>query len=514
MSYSKNLNLNSLHQELQARIHRNSLISFAQAINPSFKAHNHTKLIATKIEQWIKGTLPSGKKNIMLFVPPQHGKSELFSRMAIPYLFGINPDCRVIFASYNDTFAKKFNRQIKRNIDNPTYRQIFPNTALFGKNVLTSAKGSFVRNAKEFEIVNHKGSLLVVGVGAGATGNPADFIFIDDYIKDAQQAYRDVFHEAAWEWYTNVLETRIHNNSRIGITFTRWSDKDIAARLLEIDKDNWEVLELPAIREDYSNSDDWREIGEALCPEWHSKEKILNLKTKNPMTFAALYQQRPTPKGGGEIKGDWFKRITIKEFLAKREAAFCPKVVYIDAAEGKKQDYTAVLVAYFLPSERMNYETKRTELVHQLYIRRVYRTNTHGIHEAPTWVKENIENHVAINEAVVKIEAKSAGASYIKDLRELFGMNATEHLFPKQSNLKGTTEKVVKIRSCINYLYAGNVFLIEEETNNEWIDEFLREAESFPKGKNDDQLDTLAMAIMDAMYDSITDTFNDFKKYF
>jgi predicted phage terminase large subunit-like protein len=129
-------------------------------------------------------------------------------------------------------------------------------------------------------------------------------------------------------------------------------------------------------------------------------------------------------------------------------------------------------------------------------------------------VKENIENHVAINEAVVKIEAKSAGASYIKDLRELFGMNATEHLFPKQSNLKGTTEKVVKIRSCINYLYAGNVFLIEEELNNEWIDEFLREAESFPKGKNDDQLDTLAMAIMDAMYDSITDTSNDFKKYF
>lgn len=512
MSYSKKFNLSSLHREVGAKLHRNSLISFAQAINPSFKAHNHTRLIANKIEQWIKGTLPSGKKNIMLFVPPQHGKSELFSRMAIPYLFGINPDCRIVFATYNDKFAKKFNRHIQRNIDNEIYKNIFPNTKLFGKE--SRDEGNYVRNANEFEIVGHRGSLLVAGVGAGITGNPADYIFIDDYIKDAQQAYSDVFHEAAWEWYTNVLETRIHNGSRIGITFTRWSNKDIAARLLEIDKDNWEVVELPAIREDYSNPDDWREIGEALCPEWHSKEKIMNLKTKNPITFASLYQQRPTPKGGGEIKGEWFKRISLHDFLNNKEINFCPKIVYIDGAEGKKQDYTAVLVAYFIPTQRMNYETQRMEQVYDTYIRKVYRTNTHGIDTAPKWIKENVGQHVNLQTVTVKVEAKSVGASYIKDLRELHGINAQDHVFPTQSNLKATTEKVVKIRSCINYVYAGHVHLVEEETDNQWIEEFIAESESFPKGKNDDQLDTLSMAVIDAMYDNVHSTNTQYAGYF
>jgi predicted phage terminase large subunit-like protein len=514
MNYSAN-HLSNLSYRLKYQVCRDNLIDFAQAINPAFVAHKHSIYIAKKIEQWIKGELPSGKKNIMLFVPPQHGKSELFSRMAIPYTLGLNPDVKIIFATYNDTFAKKFNRQIQRNIDNLTYKNIFPETFLSGKNIVSNAKGSYVRNAKEFEVVGKKGSVLVVGVGAGATGNPADFVFIDDYIKDATQAYSDTFHNSAWEWYTNVLETRLHNNSRIGITFTRWSEKDIAAKILEIDSENWEVVTLPAIREDMSNPDDWREIGEALCPEWHSVKKILGLKKKNPATFSALYQQRPSPIGGGFYKFEWFRKINLSEIQNNPAFRNCPKIAYIDGAEGKSSnaDYTAIACCYFLPVTRYNEVNRRNETIYDIYIRNISRCKLDTAN-APAFLHSTMEKYMP--KAPMKIEAKSAGISYIESMKTNYSYKTFEYEYPTQSNIKQTTPKYTRIMNAMPYVFQGNVFLVHDDLqgDNDWHKNFENEVNSFPKGQNDDQLDCVTNAIFDAMYGQVFVGQNDFRGYF
>lgn len=513
MNYWTNAQLNNLQSNLKLQICRDNLIDFAKAINPAFIAHKHSIYIAKKIEQWIKGELPSGKKNIMLFVPPQHGKSELFSRMAIPYTLGLNPDAKVIFATYNDTFAKKFNRQIQRNIDNPIFKKIFPQTILNGTNVVSNRKGAYVRNAKEFEVVGRNGSLLVVGVNAGATGNPADFFFIDDYIKDATQAYSDNFHNTTWEWYTNVVETRSHNNTRIGMSFTRWSDKDIAAKILELDSENWEVVTLPAIREDMSNPDDWREIGEALCPVWHSAKKILNLKKKNPATFSALYQQRPSPVGGGDYKSAWFNKINLSE-LQKNPAFYnCQKIAYIDgAATEGGGDYTAIACCYFLPIMQYNPTTKKTEKCYQLYIRNISRCQLMPAN-AVGFIYTTMEKYLP--KSPLKIEAKSGGIAFLTSMPNL-GYTAVEYEYPSGIYINKTTPKYTRIMVASIYPLHGNVFLVHDDltNDNQWHAAFEKEVNDFPKGQHDDQLDCVTNAIFDAMYGQVFVGGQDFSGYF
>lgn len=67
-----------------------------------------------------------------------------------------------------------------------------------------------------------------------------------------------------------------------------------------MEQDNgWTVLSLPAIK-DQENAEDPRQIGEALWPEKHSLERLLDIKKKSPIVFVSLYQQRP--QAPNEIK--------------------------------------------------------------------------------------------------------------------------------------------------------------------------------------------------------------------
>jgi hypothetical protein len=106
------------------------------------------------------------------------------------------------------------------------------------------------------------------------------------------EAYSHTFRERVWEWYNSVFTTRLHNESQQLITLTRWHEDDLAGRIMKQEKD-WEIIILPAIKEDYTNDLDQREIGQAIWPERHSLERMLEIKKKNPLIFSSLYQQRP-----------------------------------------------------------------------------------------------------------------------------------------------------------------------------------------------------------------------------
>ena len=90
----------------------------------------------------------------------------------------------------------------------------------------------------------------------------------------------------------------MHNDSQVLIVFTRWHEDDLAGKLLEQEPDQWEVVKYPAIKTEENLPHDNRFIGEALWEEKHNKEKLLNIKAKNPMVFANLFQQDPMPQLG------------------------------------------------------------------------------------------------------------------------------------------------------------------------------------------------------------------------
>lgn len=253
----------------------------------------------------------------MVFMPPQHGKSELVSRQLPAYILGKDPKAKIIVASYSASLSSSFNRDCQRIIDSPAYAQVFPDTKLSSSNVVTMA-GNWLRNSEIFEVVGQGGFLKSVGVGGSLTGTPADYAIIDDPVKDSIEAMSPTYQQRNWDWYNDVFYTRIHNDTRILITQTRWDVNDLSGKLLdrmeESGGEQWTVLCIPAVKIADGDPEDPRNMGDALWPARHSLEKLHQIRNQSIRTFEALYQQNPKPTQAG---GEFYKEFRPERHIQK-----------------------------------------------------------------------------------------------------------------------------------------------------------------------------------------------------
>jgi len=271
-----------------------------------FKAGEFHKIYYKVLDLYAQGKI----KKLMVSVPPQHGKSEGSTRRLPAFLFGHNPDLKIAITSFNTVFARKFNRDVQRIIDSQEYRDLFPKTTINGKNVVTV--NNYLRNADEFEIVDHLGFLKGVGRGGALTGTAVDNLIIDDIYKDDIEANSPIIRDNVTNWYDTVAESRLHNNSQQLIVFTRWHEDDLIGylekkdnvktlkSLSDIEKgfDGWYKLNFQAIKEDEKTEIDPREKGEALWSERHNKKKLLKTRSRNNEKFECLYQGNPESSEG------------------------------------------------------------------------------------------------------------------------------------------------------------------------------------------------------------------------
>lgn len=297
-------------QEALRAVARRSFGLFAKCVMPTLNLTPFHVTYYRTLQAFAEGRI----KRLIVTMPPQHGKSQGSTRLLPAYLLGINPDTKIAIASYSDTFAKKFNRDVQRIIDTPEYLAIFPQTTLNRSNVVTVA-GSFLRNSSEFEVVGKQGGLKAVGRGGGLTGNPVDVMILDDLYKDAAEGNSPTIREAAWEWYASVVRTRLHNDSRELIVFTRWHEDDLIGRLEQservftiqsledLDKlpngtDVWAKINFEAIKEGTPTEIDPRGDGEPLWPDRHNLESLTAKRKLDPHTFQCLYQGAPASAEG------------------------------------------------------------------------------------------------------------------------------------------------------------------------------------------------------------------------
>ena len=141
-------------------------------------------------------------KNLMVFIPPQHGKSEIVSRQFPAWALGCDPNLKIVGCSYSSDLAQQFSRSIQRTIDTEEYQAVFPETTL---NSAKSPIRGYLRNVDQFEIVGYRGFYKSVGVGGSLTGTPVDIAIIDDPVKDALEAYSSTYRERVWEWYNSPI---------------------------------------------------------------------------------------------------------------------------------------------------------------------------------------------------------------------------------------------------------------------------------------------------------------------
>lgn len=268
---------------MRAALARRSLLRFTEYTNPLYQRAAHHQLIAEKLEAVERGDID----RLMIFMPPRHGKSELASKRFPAWCLGRDPKRQIIAASYNSDLANDFGRNVRNLVAEPEFSQVFPGVTL--------APDSQAANRMN---TNHGGTYVAAGVGTAVTGRGAHIALIDDPFKDREEADSERRREIVWDWYRSTLYTRLMPGGAIVLIQTRWHEDDLAGRLLEQEADQWEVLELPALGQNY----------EALWPEWYPVEALERIRdTIGPREWSALYQQKPQPDEGTFFKREWFK---------------------------------------------------------------------------------------------------------------------------------------------------------------------------------------------------------------
>lgn len=252
----------------------------------------HKKFCA-EIDKFISGET----KKLMVFIPPQHGKSTVSTMYAPAKILGENPNERVGVVSYAQTKASEFNVQTQRIITSGAYKNIYPDTRI--SEIGSKKEEAWKRTSDYFEVINKTGFIKSVGVQGGLTGTAIDTLIMDDLYKNALQANSKTYRKNVIDMYNSVADSRLHNNSRQLITFTRWHPDDLAGYLLRHQKEEWTVIRFPQIKEDDNDPlDNFRYTGETLWEERHSKRKALLLKERDPNTFNCLHQQNPSAQEG------------------------------------------------------------------------------------------------------------------------------------------------------------------------------------------------------------------------
>lgn len=328
-------------RERLVRESRTDLLRFTLSTMPTFEPADFHKRYYGVLTQFAHRKI----KKLMVFMPPQHGKSEGSTRRLPSFILGQNPDLRLAIVSYSATKAKKFNREIQRIIDTPEYHEIFTETTLGLSSISDDATRGYIRTTEECEIVGHLGSFKTVGVGGALTGEPVDVLIMDDIYKDAKTAWSSTVRESVSDWYDTVAETRLHNDSQQLIVFTRWHEDDLAGTLLrqqgvydpKDNPDGWVVVIYQAIKQGAPTDYDPRQEGEALWNERHNIEKLKAIRKRNLHVFDSLYQQDPKPSEGLMYDSGF------TEYNIRPATKYCIRKAYVDTAD-TGADYLCAII--------------------------------------------------------------------------------------------------------------------------------------------------------------------------
>ena len=285
---------------------------YALAVYPFLELEWFHRTYYRVLEAFAEGRV----RRLMISMPPQHGKSVGATTLLPAYLLGLDPDLRIAIASYSASLASKFNRRVQRILCSAEYGELFPDTTI----KRGSKPPEYIRTADEVEIVGHEGSLLSVGREGSLTGNRVDCFLLDDLYKDAMEANSPLVRENCWEWYTSVVRTRMHNDSRELLVFTRWHEEDLIGMLRQrepvvelrawedlarVSADGWLALNFEALKTTPPSAIDPRAAGEALWPARHDAALLHAKRALDPLRFECMYQGRPSVREG-LLYGDQF----------------------------------------------------------------------------------------------------------------------------------------------------------------------------------------------------------------
>lgn len=458
---------------------RKGLLHFVRYVHKGYQTGWFNELLCAELDAFIEDMLAGRRPRLILSMPPRSGKTELASITLPAYFLGRFPHLNIIACSYSADLANRVSRSTQRLVASESYAEVFPNTRV------PKANGAAKVGADFWEVVDTTGAILggsyrSAGVGGGITGQGMHLGIIDDPVKDYQDAISPVKQESAWDWFNTTFATRADPkmNGMIVIA-TRWHPQDLIGKLLaEQEKGGiqWRYLKFPMEAEE----DEYHELGgrryrlrktgDILFPERMPLPAVDAAKRLGAITWAGLYQQRPTLKGGGLVKSAWFDTYSVLPKLRYR-------AIYADTAQKKedRHDYSVFLCAglgfddrvYLIDLIRGKWES------YELEQRAIAFWQKHRAVRSPPL------RHMAI-------EDKASGTGLIQNIRR-------QAKLPVKAVAR-TKDKFTRLMDTAGYMESGYVKIPESAL---WVSDFLVEMDSITADfvTHDDQLDVLMSAL-------------------
>ena len=251
----------------------------------------------------------------------------------------------------------------------------------------------------------------------------------------------------------------------IVIVMTRWSKLDLTGQIVsqmskEVDVDQWEIVEFPAILND-----------KPLWGDFWSLDELLSKKAgMDPRYWQAQYMQNPVSEEGALLKREWW------QIWEEDEPPHCEfTIMSLDAAQeaNNRADYNALTVwGVFLNEKTNNYNIILLNAIK----RRL---------EFPELKKLVLEEYKEWEPDAFVVEKKSNGAAIYQELRRM-GVPVAEFTPGKGQ------DKISRVNAVSDLLASGIVWAPDRR----WAREVIEECNDFPSGTNDDLVDSTTLALM------------------
>ena len=513
------IELTDTRRELSRQICENSLYEFLrrawQWVDPSpFADGWPIEAVAEHLEAVCDGDI----KRLIVNIPPRFGKSTICSVAFPGWIWAqrfksptSGPGVQFLTASYAAQLSVRDSVKCRRLIDSPWYQE------LWGDRFKLSSD----QNVKSRFDNDKGGTRLSTSVGSALTGEGMSIGIIDDP-NGAQDATSEAVIESTIEWFDHAMSTRL-SDPKTGafiIIQQRLAENDLTGHILEKQVGDWTHLCLPMKYEpdrSFTTVIGWKDPrtneGELLWPERFGEPEVKALeKALGPWAAAGQLQQRPEPKGGGVIKREWWQTWPsdnyppVEYIIASLDTAYTTKT---------ENDYSALTIwgifsgANTTPATK--YVNRESGLIDQseqtiLFdkaLEQRFQIKVGGDENTipkvmcmMAWA-ERLELHDLIKKVSetcktykvdkLIIENKGSGISVAQEVRRLYSHEtfAVQLVDPKGQ------DKLARLHSVAHLFAEGMIYAPDRD----WADKLITQVGQFPRGKHDDLVDTVSMAI-------------------
>lgn len=330
-------------EQIKTKYH--NAAELAQAVDPGYNITPALRMVADAIET----VLSRPRHNLLVTTPPQEGKSSLCAVYTPLRALQLNPNRRIILATYGDSLAEDHSRACRDIITRHGAGVVDAMTGVTVEDKLGLELSPTASKIGSWRIAGARGGMIAVGLGSSITGRAADLFIIDDPYKNMQEADSATHRRRVDEWFASVAQTRLSPEASMVLIQTRWHPEDLAGQIIAGEQQvepryrTWRHINVPAISEVGIYDSLGRNDDEVMVSaRGRTRDEFEQTRRKvGERVWYALYQGSPRNPAGGLFMRAWFDNTRLPVAPDKTVAT----VIGIDPADSGEGDETGIVAA-------------------------------------------------------------------------------------------------------------------------------------------------------------------------